>query len=527
MALAVHKTTIKRSEVLIHHQDLLIQGVIQMLNHNTYPLASFLVFSVTTLLLAEIVLITNTSAQPNLSLSSDLQITEQFPGGKTTHHQKIGPSSFSHGSANMRFNKELDFKIGNAIFRRLWVSAPSATLAADGLGPLYNARSCERCHLKDGRGHPPTENSQDNNISLFMRLSIPPQTDFDKNQLQQHRVNVIAEPTYGTQLQDFSIRGHQAEGKIKISYNEHIVHFATGESVSLRKPHYKIIDLAYGSLHPDTQLSPRIAPPMIGLGLLEAIDKETILQYENTDSDLSPDQISGRANWVWSQEFHQVMLGRFGWKAGSPSINEQSQAAFSGDMGISVTLFPKGSGECTQQQPDCLNAPNGNSPQYDNVESGKMMTDLVVFYARNLSVPARRHFSAPEVLRGKQLFYNIGCIGCHRPSYTTKKDSIGREQSAQKIWPYSDLLLHDMGKGLADFRSEGVANGQEWRTPPLWGIGLTPIVNKHSFYLHDGRARNLLEAILWHGGEAKKQRDLVLQLTQQQRQDLLRFVESL
>ncbi len=466
---------------------------------------------------------------PTAALSTEYSqqiASEQYPGGKTTHNKKIGANSFSHGSANMDFKKELDFKIGNAVFRRLWVSAPTATLAADGLGPLYNARSCERCHLRDGRGHPPTENTHDNNISMFLRLSIPPQTKEEQKKIETHQLNVISEPTYGTQLQDFSIRGHKAEGKMVISYTEKAVQFADGEIIHLRKPEYSIIDLAYGPLHPEVQISPRVAPQMIGLGLLEAIDEQTIMQYADTD-DKDSDGISGTANQVWSQEFNKVMLGRFGWKAGLSSINEQSQSAFADDMGISVPLFPKGSGECTKVQKDCLNAPDGNSAQFENLESGNTMTDLTVFYSRNLSVPARRDFNEPEVKRGRKLFYDIGCIACHRPGYTTRKDSIGIEQSAQKIWPYTDMLLHDMGKGLSDGRQEGKATGKEWRTAPLWGIGLTPVVNKHSFYLHDGRARNLLEAIIWHGGEAEKQRSLVLQLNKQQRHDLIRFVESL
>ncbi len=457
---------------------------------------------------------------------ASVRADEQFPGGNTTHNKKIDANSFSHGSANMRAEKELDFKIGNAVFRRLWASAPTATLAADGLGPLYNARSCERCHLKDGRGHPPAGNSDNNSISMFLRLSIAPQTEADKNNLKTHQLNVIPEPTYGIQLQDFSIRGHQAEGRLNISYQEQSVHFADGEVINLRKPSYTIKQLAYGPLHPDTRISPRVAPQMIGLGLLEAIDEQTIMQYVD-EEDKNSDGISGKDNRVWSREFKKVMLGRFGWKAGSASVNEQSQEALSSDMGLSSPLLPEASGDCTSKQFDCLNAPTGNSPQYGNVESGPILTDLVVFYSRNLSVPTRRNFDSAEVLRGKKIFYDIGCTACHRPDYTTRKDSIGSEQSEQKIWPYTDMLLHDMGEGLADFRPEGKANGHEWRTAPLWGIGLTPVVSKHSFYLHDGRARNLLEAILWHGGEAEKQRALVLQLNQQQRQDLLHFVKSL
>ncbi len=221
------------------------------------------------------------------------------------------------------------------------------------------------------------------------------------------------------------------------------------------------------------------------------------------------------------------MLGRFGLKAGAPSVNEQSQGAFAGDIGISVPLHPAGYGECTERQTRCRQAPDGNSPQYEDLEAETRVTELVVFYAKNLAVPARRKPDDAQVLAGKALFYNSGCIACHTPKFMTRAEGVAPEQAGQLIWPYSDLLLHDLGEGLADHRPEGVANGREWRTAPLWGIGLTPVVNGHSFYLHDGRARNLLEAILWHGGEAQPARDKVVRMTRQQREQLLRFVESL
>lgn len=192
-----------------------------------------------------------------------------------------------------------------------------------------------------------------------------------------------------------------------------------------------------------------------------------------------------------------------------------------------MPLHPEGAGECTERQEACRKAPNGNSPQYDNLEANLKITDLVAFYARNLAVPPRREHDAAEVLAGKKIFYETGCILCHIPKYVTRQQTIGPEQSRQLIWPYTDLLLHDMGEGLADHRPEGVANGREWRTAPLWGIGLTPVVNGHSYYLHDGRARSLLEAILWHGGEAQAPRDAVMRLSRAQRAQLVRFVASL
>lgn len=450
---------------------------------------------------------------------------EALPGGAATHHKKINANAFSHASANMSFEREMNFKIGNGFFRRLWVSAPASTQAADGLGPLYNARSCQRCHLKDGRGHPPAS-ADDNAVSMFLRIDIPPQNDEQRRLLAEHRVNNIPDPTYGTQLQDFAIAGHRAEYRLAIDYTEVPVTLVDGSVVSLRQPSYRAEDLGYGPLHPQARLSPRVAPQMIGLGLLEAIDEADLLARADPD-DADGDGISGRPNRVWSGEFGHVMPGRFGHKAGAPSVNEQSQGAFAGDIGISGPLNPAGWGECTAAQAACRAAPNGNSPQYDHLEAGRQVTELVVFYARNLAVPARRQPDDPTVLAGKRVFYTLGCTGCHTPSYRTRKDGVAPEQADQLIWPYTDLLLHDMGEGLADHRPEGVANGREWRTAPLWGIGLTPVVNGHSQYLHDGRARSLLEAVLWHGGEAQPQRDAVVGLSAADRAALLRFLESL
>jgi CxxC motif-containing protein (DUF1111 family) len=473
-------------------------------------------------------------AMDTLAASSALQPTNDFsraedgehlPGGNTTHKKIINRNAFSHPSANMSFEREMDFKIGNGFFKRLWVTAPASTQAADGLGPLYNARSCQRCHIKDGRGHPPN-GADDNAVSMFLRLSIPPQNPEQERLLQENRVNNIPDPNYGTQLQDFAIAGHMAEGQMRIEYKEINLQLADGEKVQLRKPSYRVESLGYGPLHPQIQLSPRIAPQMIGLGLLEAIDEKEILQQADPD-DSDGDGISGRANRVWSSEHNRVMLGRFGLKAGAASVNEQSQGAFHGDIGISVPLHHTGSGECTPAQKACIEATNGNSLQYDNLEADAQVTELVVFYAKNLAVPARRNHTNREVLAGKRLFYQIGCIACHRPKYRTPKEDVATEQVDQLIWPYTDLLLHDMGEGLADHRPEGLANGREWRTPALWGIGLTPVVNDHSFYLHDGRARNLLEAILWHGGEAQVSRDAVVRLSRQDRQSLLSFIQSL
>ncbi len=453
---------------------------------------------------------------------------EPLPAGAATSRKLVNGNAFSHSSANMSFERELDFKVGNGFFRRLWVTAPASTQASDGLGPLYNARSCQRCHLKDGRGHPPSAVwPQDDAVSMFLRLSIPPQTKVQRLALASGKIAVVPEPTYGGQLQDFAIQGHKAEGRMRISYEEIPVTLSEGETASLRKPSYSVRALGFGVLHREVMLSPRVAPQMIGLGLLEAVPESQILALADPD-DADGDDVSGKPNRVWSGSQKRVALGRFGWKAGNVTIEDQSSGAFSGDMGISTPLFPNGAGECTAIQRDCNAAPNGNSKQYQDHEASQSVVDLVVFYSRNLAVPERRNVGDAKVLAGKRVFYESGCIACHTPKFITERDLPDRpEQSRQLIWPYTDMLLHDMGGGLADGRPEGRANGQEWRTAPLWGIGLAKIVNGHTNFLHDGRARNLLEAILWHGGEAEKAKQTVIAMPAKDRRNLMRFIGSL
>ena len=443
---------------------------------------------------------------------------ERRPGGAATVFRPPNRNSFSHPSGNMAFERQLDFRVGNGIFKKLWVSAPSSTASSDGLGPLFNARSCQRCHLKDGRGHPPAAGERAE--SMFLRLSIPVQ-NADKRKATPA---AAPEPTYGTQLQNFSVRGVPAEGDMTISYREIPVALSGGETAYLRDPAYGVSGLSYGPLHPQTMLSPRVAPPVIGMGLLEAVPEADILSQADPD-DADGDGISGRPNRVWSDEHQKAMLGRFGWKAAQPTVAQQTASAFLGDIGISTPLYPSPAGGCTPAQEACRAAPHGSLP--NGAEASARVFRLVVFYTRNLGVPARRDIDAPQVLEGKRLFYEANCIGCHRPKFVTRRDSIGEEQSFQLIWPYTDLLLHDMGEGLADRRPEGEATGREWRTPPLWGIGLTQAVNGHTLFLHDGRARNLLEAILWHGGEAQAAKESVIDMTREERAALLAFLNSL
>lgn len=463
-----------------------------------------------------------------LAEPSGLEAGEDLPGGAATSREKLlDRDAFSQFSSGIGFEGESKFKIGNAIFRRLWVAAPSSTKASDGLGPLYNARGCQNCHLKDGRGRPPSANYPDEvAVSMFLRLSIPPETDEQKKLIAERRANVIPDPTYGEQLQNIAIKGLDGEGNMHITYSDVPVRLMDGTIVTLRKPTYSITDLKYGPLHPKIMMSPRIAPPMIGLGLVEAIPEEAIRANADPD-DANGDGIAGRTNEVWSLSQNKVMLGRFGWKAGEPTIRDQSAAAAAGDIGLSNPIVPRPSGDCTLAQAACLAAPNGDSEQQGGFELGKELLDLVVFYSQNLAVPARRSPADANVIKGKALFNKSGCAGCHVPSFTTGEAPGQPHLSNQRIWPYSDFLLHDMGEGLADHRPEGLADGQQWRTAPLWGVGLTETVSGHTFFLHDGRARNVEEAILWHGGEAQRARDAYAALSADERAALVAFVNSL
>lgn len=449
---------------------------------------------------------------------------EENSGGATTVRPRMNADAFSQPSANLSFEDQLTFRVGNGLFRRLWVSSPASTLASDGLGPLYNARSCQRCHLKDGRGHPP-EGPDDTAVSMFLRISIPGPEDFDAGAIEGYFAT-LPDPNYGTQLQDFSLPGHGAEYALGVTYDDIAVQLSGGEVAMLRAPTYTADDLGYGLLHPDAMLSPRVAPQMIGLGLLEAIPAQDILAWADPD-DLDGDGISGRPNIVWSVVHGAPMLGRFGLKAGNPTVLEQTAGAFAGDIGISSPIHPNGWGDCTDRQTACIDAVHGGDPEQDGFEIDQIGLDLVTFYGQNLAVPARRDVDDPEVLRGREVFYETNCTGCHRPNYVTHRIEGDPAQSFQLIWPYTDMLLHDMGAGLADGRPEARASGTEWRTPPLWGMGLTQQVSGHTYFLHDGRARSLLEAVLWHGGEAQAQRDAVVAMPPEDRVALIRFLESL
>ena len=443
---------------------------------------------------------------------------EAFAGGKTTVNKR-DQNAYSMPSANLAPSRRLDFSVGNSFFRNPWVIAPATTTARDGLGPLFNANACQNCHIKDGRGHPPGPSAK-HAVSMIVRLSIPDQPHYAK---VIEQLGIVPEPVYGGQFQDMAVPGVSPEGKVRVEYTPVPVTFKDGTQVELRQPTLQISQLGYGPMHPDTRFSARVAPPMIGLGLLEAIPEAAILANADPD-DRNGDGIRGRPNQVWDDALGKTVLGRFGWKAGQPNINQQNVHAFSGDMGLTSSLRPLD--DCTPAQVDCLKAPNGNGANGEQ-EVSDNIARLVLFYARNLAVPIRQDVDSPQVLAGKNLFHQAGCQSCHTPSFTTAAEAAEPELANQLIRPYSDLLLHDMGPGLADNRSEFAASGQDWRTPPLWGIGLAQTVSAQAGFLHDGRARNLLEAVLWHGGEAEAARQHVLTFNAEQRTALLAFLNSL
>jgi CxxC motif-containing protein (DUF1111 family) len=429
-------------------------------------------------------------------------------GGDGTTYT-VGRNAFAQISENVAGARRDPFFDGNSLFNRNWTTAPASTSATDGLGPTFNARSCSGCHFKDGRGRPPF--SEDEPMtSMLLRLSVPG-TDAHGGPKP--------EPTYGGQLNPLGILGVPGEGDPRIVTELIEGHYDDGTEYELASPSYKLLNLAYGDMAADVMVSPRTAPQMIGLGLLQAIDEADLLAHADPN-DADENSISGRPNQVWDVASESVMVGRFGWKANQPRLEQQNSGAFNGDIGITSALFPDEN--CTSAQPECQAAINGGTPEIDAAH-----VDQIDYYSKYLAVPARRDFKDPQVQRGEALFGELGCTGCHVTTFKTGVLDDYPELSSQTIHPYTDLLLHDMGDLLADGRPDFEADGNEWRTPPLWGIGLFQDVNDHTRYLHDGRARNLEEAVLWHGGEAEDVTAAFKALAADERDALLKFLGSL
>lgn len=417
-------------------------------------------------------------------------------------------NAFGFAVRNLREEHRNAFFVGKSFFNENWIVAPASPVARDGLGPLFNARSCSSCHLHDGRSAPPPPGVP--MTAMLLRLSVPGTGEHG---------GVRPEPTYGGQFQGNAIPAARAEGDALVFYDELPGRFADGTAYSLRRPRYVLTNLNYGPLAADTLISPRIAPIMAGVGLLEAIP-EAVLRALADPGDRDGDGIRGRLNMVWDARAGRLAVGRFGWKAEQATVFQQTATAFNEDIGIPSTLLPTENSSPAQRIPADL--ASGGSPEI----SDSILAN-VVLYARLLAVPARRGADRPEVRRGEQLFTELACAKCHVPELTTGAVPDLPELSRQRIQPYTDLLLHDMGDELSDQRPSFAARGNDWRTPPLWGIGLTEKVNGHENFLHDGRARGLAEAILWHGGEAAPGRDRFRALPAADRAALLAFLNSL
>ncbi|MDQ7250864.1 di-heme oxidoredictase family protein [Dongia sedimenti] len=388
--------------------------------------------------------------------------------------------------------KGLDFEIGRALFERHWAAAPASTQAADGLGPLFNARACVSCHPGGGRGVP------------FDKLGATLPALLFRLGSHHAEATLAGDPLYGQQIQTQSVAGIGAEASVGVSFETHSVTLADGTVVELRKPIPKLDQLAYGPLASRTVVSPRLATAIHGIGLLEQIPEREILANK------------GKPNYVIDPITGQRALGRFGWKAGVASLEVQDAKALDLDIGLSNPVYRDAYGDCTAKEVDCLKMPTGVSPQFENLEVPSSLTRLIDRFVGEAMLPPVP--AAENAEAGRKIFAEAGCGACHTSSFQLA--------DGRNIAPYTDLLLHDMGFGLADHMAEGEASGKEWRTAPLWGIGQALRADDVGL-LHDGRARNVLEAILWHDGEAAAARAQVEQLSTQDRQALIDFIGSL
>lgn len=403
----------------------------------------------------------------------------------------------------------LDFSMGAGVFKTNWVAAPASTQAVDGLGPIYNARSCNACHPGGTRTRDLTD---------LQGMPVPG--------LLLHVSQFIAgkagpDPVYGEQIQTSGLPGQQPEARLSVRRVEGPrVTLADGTLVQLYRTEPELADLAFGPPAQGTSVGLRIGPAINGLGLLERIPEKAILAQVGHEPG-----VAGRANWVRDIKSGEMRIGRYGWKASQPSLMQQNAHAFAIDIGMSNRDFPAGSGDCTAAEAVCMSAPDGNSPQFGNVEIADSLLDLVDTFTRYARLPKAPATAGPaDIAAGEKLFMSIGCAACHRPRFDLPASAT---EPAQRIAPYTDLLLHKMGPGLADGVVEGEAAGHEWRTAPLWGLGRAVTAEGEGALLHDGRAATILEAILWHGGEASAAQQRVVALGAPQRESLIAFLRSL
>ena len=425
---------------------------------------------------------------------------ERLSGGSQTVFDQSS-SAFSNIFPGIAGYDEDAHELGDANFEITFVTSPAPI--HEGLGPLYIGPSCASCHFADGRGRVPQLN--EDALSLLFRVSEPG-TEEHGGPKPLHG--------FGGQIQNQAVFGKPAEAKPHVTYTYDIKYFDDGSSYELRTPTYTL-DNPYQPMG-NYFLSPRIAPPVFGLGLLEAIDENDIVAMAD-EYDANGDGISGKPNYVFNFEAQRMYLGRFGWKANNPTLKQQTAGAYNEDMGITTPYFTR---ENSFGQLQYI------SPA-KNPETEDSVFKAVTFYVQTLAVPARRNVNDKDIKEGKQLFKTAGCDKCHVSTLRTAVDVTKPYLSNQLIHPYTDLLLHDMGAGLEDNRPDYNASGTEWRTAPLWGIGLTQIVNGHTNFLHDGRARNFTEAIMWHDGEAAQSKNYFKALTKTDRDKLLKFLQSL
>ncbi len=427
---------------------------------------------------------------------------EHLAGGETTIFS-AGPDAFTFPLANLDDAGLQRHAEADAAFGQQFVTYPATIFG--GLGPVFNQNACESCHVRNGRSQPPASTG-DPASGFLLRLSLPGAGAHGEP---------LAVPGFGGQLQTKAIFGEAPEGLLSMSFVQEIVEFLDGSTVTLQRPVISI-ENAYQQLPQDLLTSLRNAPPVHGLGLLEAISEADILAGVD-ENDSNGDGISGKANLVWDVKGQKMSLGRFGWKAGNPTAEQQTAAAFNNDMGITNSYF---SAETCDGQANCQTGLN------DELDVNDDFLEVTAFYFQTLGVPAARNLKDSQVKKGKALFAEAKCSSCHVPSHQTGSHAIA-QLSNQTIFPYTDLLLHDMGEGLADHRPEFLADGNEWRTPPLWGIGLTKTVNPKATFLHDGRAKTLEEAILWHGGEAEASKEFYKKLSKEERAAMVAFLEAL
>jgi CxxC motif-containing protein (DUF1111 family) len=412
-------------------------------------------------------------------------------GGDTTLSDRSS-RAFANPSGNLNEEEFNKHALGDIAFGAKFVTAPAPING--GLGPLYNSNACELCHTKNGRGLPHLGTGSSS--QALIRVSMVGGT-------ADHPNGAVPVPGFGTQLQDHAIFGYQAEVAIDLQWRDIPGTFGDGSPYALRAP-MVTVQRSDGTAMPENVLySMRIAPAVFGLGLLEAIPAADLQAAADPD-DQNQDGISGRPNYVWDEAAQDARIGRFGAKANNPNLHQQAAAAFVNDMGVTNPMFHDGAA----------------TPDID-----QEILEVAAFYTATLGVPERLPLS-PLAKRGEALFAELNCATCHQPVQRTLDSPIEALRN-QTFAPYTDLLLHDMGPELADNRPDFLATGQEWRTTPLWGLGAVPTVLQNAGYLHDGRARTVTEAILWHGGEAARSRELFRTASAAQREALLAFLAAL